>query len=140
MRNVIIALIVMQLTGCATTQVGNYAETSITANQVMAKDTVKELTVLYPPAKTRLQITQPIKDAYGIALIQALRAKGYSVVESTELKKDNNLANQFSYVVDSPIKNTLYRVTVGLGNQSISRAYASNNGVLMAAGNWARKE
>ncbi len=39
------------------------------------------LSTNFPPAKTRLALVQETEDAFGVALVEALRADGYAVAE-----------------------------------------------------------
>ena len=123
----------------------------------LAQDTVTRMEALYPPAHTRLALTHPAIDAYGLALIEALRRKGYGVMESRvntrmypSTRDDMPVAVQpavshteglpFGYVVDGPFESRLYRVTVFIGSQSLSRVYRMDQQVLAQAGAWVRKE
>ncbi len=123
----------------------------------LAQDTVTRMEALYPPAHTRLALTHPATDAYGVALIEALRRKGYGVMESrvntrTTLttRDDRPVAvppavshkegQPFGYVVDGPFEPRLYRVTVFIGSQSLSRAYRMDEQMITQAGAWVRKE
>jgi hypothetical protein len=72
------------LAGCASTEpYGNFlgANAPAALNERLAADTVKQLTVLYPPASTRFDLGQPTPDAYGSALVESLRIKGYAILE-----------------------------------------------------------
>ncbi len=123
----------------------------------LAQDTVTRMEALYPPAHTRLALTHPATDTYGLALIEALRRKGYGVMESRvntrmypSTRDDMPVAVQptvspdvgipFRYVVDGPFEPRLYRITVFIGNQSLSRVYRMDQQVLAQAGAWVRKE
>lgn len=123
----------------------------------LAQETVTRMEALYPPAHTRLALTHPTTDAYGMALIEALRRKGYGVMESRvttrmnpSTREDMPVAVQpavnhneglpFGYVVDGPFEPRLYRVTVFIGSQSLSRVYRMDQQVLAQAGAWVRKE
>jgi hypothetical protein len=77
------ALLVMALAGCASTApYGNFAtEPPAGLEERIVADTVKQLVTLYPPARTRFHLGQPTPDAYGSALVEALRARGYALVE-----------------------------------------------------------
>jgi hypothetical protein len=44
------------------------------------------------------------------------------------------------YVVDGPFEPNLYRLTVFIGNQSLSRVYRLDQQVIAQAGAWVRKE
>ena len=123
----------------------------------LAQDTVTRMEALYPPAHTRLSLTHPATDAYGMALIEALRRKGYGVMEyrvntrmNPSTRDDMPVAVQpvvshkdglpFGYVVDGPFESRLYRVTVFIGSQSLSRVYHMDQHVFAQAGAWVRKE
>ena len=123
----------------------------------LARDTVTRMEALYPPAHTRLALTHPATDAYGMALIEALRRKGYGVMEhrvntrmNPSTRDDVPVAVQpavshkeglpFGYVVDGPFEPRLYRITVFIGSQSLSRAYRMDDEVIAQAGAWVRKE
>ena len=153
MRKVLLILaLIAGLSGCATNSpYGNYSAAPAAYDKTMASDTVAHLVTMYPPALTCLNILQPTEDAYGTALLALLRGRGYSVNEyAPEAAKKAQPATQAAftpgvdlrYVVDSlaPAAD-LYRVTVVVGNQPISRAYMpQKNGTVAAAGSWARKE
>ena len=123
----------------------------------LAQDTVTRLEALYPPAHTRLALTHPATDPYGLALIEALRRKGYGVMESRVTTRTNYSTRDdgpgpaepvvhtekgipFCYVVDGPFEPRLYRVTIFIGLQSLSRVYRLDQQVLAQAGAWVRKE
>ncbi len=121
----------------------------------LAQDTVTRMEALYPPAHTRLALTHPATDAYGVALIEALRRKGYGVMESRVNTRMNPSTRDdmpvavtpavregqpFGYVVDGPFEPRLYRVTVFIGSQSLSRAYRMGQHGFAQAGAWVRKE
>lgn len=123
----------------------------------LAQDTVTRMEALYPPAHTRLALTHPATDPYGVALIEALRRKGYGVMESRVATRTNHSTRDdgpgpaepvvhqeagilFRYVVDGPFEPGLYRVTVFIGNQSLSRVYRMDEQMIAQAGAWVRKE
>jgi hypothetical protein len=160
MRKIVMtALLVAGLAGCASSgPYGNYAGTSLDRNQTMAEATVSKLIALYPPAQTRFNLQQPTTDAYGAALVQSMRDKGYALLEyatqgqgraassATPASAAANAAAATSgldlrYIVDAPASTNLYRVTVLVGAQSISRAFTvAPDGKLYPAGAWVRKE
>ena len=163
MRKVLfVTALIASLTGCAgNSPYGNYSEAPPAYDKAMASDTVSHLVTMYPPALTRWNIMQPTNDAYGKALVVLLRGRGYSVKEfapeaTSRVVQTNQARTQaqpthqaaltpgvdLRYVVDSlaPAAD-LYRVTVMIGQQPISRAYIpQKNGSVAAAGSWARKE
>jgi len=138
------------LAGCASIEpYGNFlgANAPATLNERLATDTVKQLTVLYPPASTRFDLGQPTPDAYGSALVESLRIKGYAILEfePDEAASADNPSTagpglSLRYVLDAPASTNLYRVTVMVGSQSLSRAYVAQNETVAPAGAWVRKE
>jgi hypothetical protein len=99
----------------------------------LSADTVKQLVALYPPARTRFHLGQPTPDAYGSALVEALRARGYALVEfkpgtapqagSAEAAAATAPGLNLHYLLDTAASPNLYRITVMVGQQSLSRAY-----------------
>ncbi len=138
----LILLLTFNLLGCATVQQGSFTTTPVTLNKAITNDSVNRLVSLYPPARTRFYIKQSVKDSFGFSLIESLRQKGYSINESSihaaSTQGSQNVA--LYYVVDEPIKRTLYRVTLIVGQQSLSRAYKIKNGTFTPLGFWVRKE
>ncbi len=148
------------LAGCISPSPYGYLVTGTVPSQMperLAQDTVTRMEALYPPAHTRLALTHPATDPYGLALIQALRRKGYGVMESrvttrrTPSTRDDRPGPvepvvhteegiPFRYVVDGPFEPHLYRVTVFIGSQSLSRVYHMDEQTMAQAGAWVRKE
>jgi hypothetical protein len=148
------------LTGCLSPSSYGYLVKGTVPPQMpeqLAQDTVTRMEAVYPPAHTRLALTHPATDAYGVALIEALRRKGYGVMESrvttrtTLTTRDDRpgpvqpavsrvAGLPFAYVVDGPFEPRLYRVTVFIGAQSLSRAYRMDQHGFAQAGAWVRKE
>lgn len=135
------------LVACASGPYGNFAERTTPAiNQQLAFASVRQLAVVYPPASTHLRINQDTQDVYGASLVRTLRASGFSVQEfdpkaqpaPAPAGKVAPLA--VNYIVDAPKDSDLFRVTLLVGRESLSRVYAVQNGRLMAAGAWVRKE
>ena len=148
------------LAGCVSPSPYGYAVNANVPSPLLerlAQDTVTRMEALYPPAHTRLELTHPATDAYGVALIEVLRQKGYGVLESRVttraypstradmqtpvepvVNKDEGIP--LRYVVDGPIEPSLYRITIFIGNQSLSRVYRLDQQVLAQAGAWVRKE
>ena len=145
------------LFGCATPQpsgYGNFTQSVPAAmNQSLADDAVKQLAALYPPAATRLDLQQATPDAFGSLLVGSLRAKGYALLEfkpgaetaaspvtATATDRAAGAGQPLRYILDQLDAN-LYRLTLLVGNQSLSRAYlAAQNGTVHPAGAWVRKE
>jgi len=136
------ALLAMALAGCASTApYGNFAtHPPAGLEERIAADTVKQLVALYPPARTRFHLGQPTPDAYGSALVEALRAKGYALMEFKEAAPAAAPGLSLHYVLDAAASPNLYRVTVTVGQKSLSRAYLAQNDRVAPAGAWVRKE
>ena len=146
MRFMILALL---LAGCTTKSplhYGNYLNPSaVTYNKEIAEDSVKKLVAIYPPATTRIDIKQTTADDFGGKLVELLRVKGYAILEynpATEAQSKNsaNSAIDLKYIVDQVQSMSIYRATLLINEQPLSRVYTANNGVLQPAGAWARKE
>ena len=162
MRHPIAFLALLGLVGCATAPTpmsyGNFAASRIGFDEKMAADTVKQLMVLYPPATTQFNLRQATPDAFGVSLLSGLRDNGYAVSEVTldepaQQARANNPPTQqraagpqqptgldLRYVLDQPVALNLYRVTLLVGNQSLTRAYVEQDNALQPAGSWVRRE
>ncbi|CDN88996.1 conjugal transfer protein TrbH [Hydrogenophaga intermedia] len=150
MRKIIIAaLFVLALGGCATTgQYGNFVPpTAAVDQQQLAREAVQQLAVLYPPAKTRLELQQATPDAFGQALVLTLRERGYALLEfnPASAKVQATAGSEpaglpLRYVLDQAGDSNLYRLTLLVGNQSITRPYLVQDGSFAPAGYWVRKE
>jgi hypothetical protein len=157
MRHALSALLcTVGLAGCATAPppYGNFIrEAPEGYGRTVAEDAVRQLTVVYPPANTRFDLPQqPIPDPFGTWLMQSLRAKGYAVQEgaappgapSRTAPGEGGMAAgapavlPLRYVFDRAAD--LYRVTLLVGDQSLTRAYLAQNGAVHPAGAWVRKE
>ncbi len=116
--------------------------------QAVAADAVKKLTALYPPASTRLQLLHPMQDAFGAALTTALRSAGYAIVEPVAVAAVNTSGNAavqpgattLAYIVDRQAELGLWRLTLLLDGQPLSRLYRPEAGAAVPAGHWIRKE
>ena len=146
-----IVLLLVGLSGCATTQskYGNFLPpTSAAYNKTMAEDALKQLLILYPPASTRFDLQQTTPDTFGITLVESMRAKGYALMEiKPELPAQRNSEAQnpptglsLRYVLDQVNSLNLYRVTLLVGNQSMTRAYLVQDSTVHPAGLWSRNE
>lgn len=169
-----LALAMFALGGCATTEpYGNFVASSTAVDQTpLAREVVRQLASLWPPARTRLVLQHATNDAFGAALVGHLRSAGYAVVEYGSARgvgDDSNAPDQAAvasygaegargrmeagtegmstpavlslrYVLDHDAGTDLYRLTLWMGTQSLTRAYQMQNGSLVAAGYWVRKE
>lgn len=145
------------LTGCAampgaTPQdklYGNHATAPAALEQKIAIDAIRQLVTLYPPASTQFNLAQPTPDAFGTALVAGLREKGFALMEVQAGSGSTNAADahgtgtgglELRYLLDRPGTGDLYRLTLAIGPQRLSRPYMIQNGTPHAAGAWVRKE
>lgn len=150
MKLTTITILALILTACATPgQWGNYADATPAHSAQMAEDAFKQLTFLYPPAKSHLSVEQPVNDPFGTLLIQKLRKAGYGVAEqpplSSSISRKPTTATavppglSFNYVVDR-ISFDHYRVSFNVGGQALGRLYQVHGADLAPAGLWAKQE
>lgn len=161
-KTAFLALVVISLAGCATTSpsttYGNFTQGVPAAlNQTVADDAVKQLVAVYPPASTRFDLQQATPDAFGSSLVESLRAKGYALLEFKPASSKTTTTSTTTTISPAPTASAttgqplryifdqadtnLYRVTLLVGTQSLTRAYsAAQNGMLVPAGAWLRKE
>ncbi|KTD38608.1 conjugal transfer protein TrbH [Legionella nautarum] len=135
MKNLVLVLMLLSLSACTSMRYGNVSQMSEKSTEFIVKESLIRLVSLYPPAKTKLAIVRP-RDNFGLKLIKALRQSGYSVSEGSNAKGAIN----FFYVMDAPIQNKLYRVTLYLGSKTLTRAYSIKKGTLRPLGLWTRQE
>ena len=119
----------------------------------MADSAVSRLSTLYPPALTKINFNNDAKDSFGQLFVKKLRDRGYSIQEYTDKNsvKNNDVTPSdnsktsgsidLTYIVDSLGFDNYYRVTINIGQQSISRGFVADNlGKISPAGAWVRKE
>ena len=130
--------------GCASSPYGSFlTEVAPAPFDGIASDAVRRLGSRWKPAKTRLVIQHTATDPFGSPFIGALRAQGYSVLESSNSPRqagdpvpasDAADAVPLSYVVDRA--GDLYRLKLIAGREVMSRAYVVNAGQFAPAGAW----
>lgn len=163
MRAPLTCAIVLSLlmAGCATpaTHVpgpyGNFVANAPAQHETqLAADAARQLQRLYPPAMTRLSLRHASDDRFGQQLVERLRTQGYAVQQpATKLGTATSTGSTqavapstdaagipFSYVLDAVTSPKLYRVTLMLGSQTLTRAYSLQSDTVHAAGAWVRKE
>jgi hypothetical protein len=118
---------------------------------------VQQLATLYAPARTRLELQQPTPDPFGQALVKSLRdglcppgvrpAGASTQAPASAASQASAPATTAAsgglplrYVLDQAGDSNLYRLTLMVGNQSITRPYLAQNGTFAPAGYWVRKE
>lgn len=138
-------VLIFILTGCATTQFGNFvAHNDEAHNKSIASDVTGQLIQLYPPASTQFNMQHPTVDSLGDALVDNLRAGGYAIHEhkKSNLNKSADTPTSdgmtLGYVFDQ--MDGLYRLTVFVDQHVLTRAYFFNESTINPAGYWVRKE
>lgn len=151
MRKLALLMLLAGLAGCsvlhapAPAAYGSFAAGASAADdKKMVDDAVNKLVALYPPALTRFSLRHAAADPFGTVLVATLRAKGYALQEYKSAPKpgaaDKSASRALSYVFDQPAGTGLYRVTLTIDDQSLSRVYKATGGSVAAAGYWVRKE
>jgi len=136
MKKLSVLLLAILLSSCASMRYGNFTPPSEGKDVTLAQDAVSQLTRVYPPARNTFFIRQKTCDAFGIHLIQAMRKKGYGVIEDVHPRQKAN----FFYVVDETECDHLYRVSIYINTQTLSRMYAKTHGKLVPVSPWSHKE
>ncbi len=137
MRKIILVVFIF-LSGCASNQYGNFIKDKNDASEVIALDALSKMADIYLPAKTTFSLNQKIvsKDNFGRVFVTGLRDKGYAV---EEFKKGNSpLGVQLAYTLDEA--DGIYRLTLYVGDKTLSRAYKNDAGLIGQASAWSRKE
>ena len=109
---------------------------------------MKKLAALHAPAHTRLQLLHPMQDDFGAALTTALRSAGYALVEPVAVAAVNTSGNAavqpgattLAYIVDQQAEPGLWRLTLLLDGQPLSRLYRLDGVAAVPASYWIRKE
>lgn len=141
---------VFVLGGCALLDVdeqyGNFIPASAAAadQRPLAHEAVQQLVTFYPPARTRLELRQPTPDAFGQALLQLLRERGYALLEfnpvdDPTIEPVTSAGLPLRYVLDGMDgtgTENMYRLTLLVGDQSITRPYLAQDGRFVPAGYW----
>ena len=136
MKKLNLLLLVLLLSSCASMPYGNFTPVSQGRDVYLAQDASSQLRHVYPPAQNTFCVGQKISDGFGINLIQDLRKKGYGVIENNCSKQKAN----FFYVVDEIKPSNLYRVSLYIGPQNLSRVYAKTNNKILPISAWTHKE
>ncbi len=116
----------------------------------LVQDAAHALHSAYPPAKTSLVLLQPVEDAFGLSLVESLRSAGYAVAEyAPPMKGGKPLVNTgvgsgFAYTLDALRESGALRVTLHVGDETLSRLYTIQGQGADArhvpAGFWVRRE
>jgi len=149
---------------------GNFVPLMSHANDIkIADDVVQKLVGLYPPASTRFDLQHANTDLFGTYLVETMRTKGYAVQEINPEPKASVAADNFSsdfsevkpeskkadiiavsspstpgfslsYIVDQAKDSDLYRISLLVNQQSLSRVYQIKDDMIFPASPWIRKE
>jgi hypothetical protein len=140
-------LLLAGLAGCAAiskqASYGSFVAGASAADQkIVVDDVVKKLVASYPPARTRLNSQHATTDAFGTVLLATMRTKGYALGEykTGPAAAADAGSYTFAYLFDQPAGTGLYRVTLFVNNEALSRAYETKDGAITPAGSWVRKE
>lgn len=142
------AIFLAFLAGCTASPTpasyGNFAAANPAIEKKVADDAVERLVTLYPPAVTRFDLQHPAADPFGTSLVATLRVRGYALLEQKPASKSaadpKSGSRTLSYVFDEPSGTDLYRITLMIDGQSLSRVYLAKDGSVAPAGHWVRKE
>jgi len=136
MKRLSLLLLIILLSSCTTLRYGNFTAPSEGRNVYLAQDAVRQLTRIYPAAQNTFCLNQKVTDGFGRSLIQEMRKKGYGVIENVQHKQKAN----FFYVVDEIELGQLYRVSLYINSQALSRLYDSNKSQFVPVSAWSHKE
>jgi type IV secretion system protein TrbH len=155
-QNALLALsVVVSVAGCATQPTANKQlhALEMQVGQAVAVDGINTMTLLYPPAQTRLILAHPVTDEFGTALVAGLREHGYAVAEpevahktgssrAKPVAEPTNISNgiPFSYRVSQVDPAGLYEVVLDVGSNKLARMYALSDRRINPVGDWTRKE
>jgi Conjugal transfer protein TrbH len=110
-------LLMLLLSGCATSNGSNFSATTASDRLIaaMATDAAAQIKRLYPAQKTKLSVITTNK--FGAALSAELRKSGFAIAE-----KDGASLN---YAVDK-FDSKVYRTSLSIDKKTLSRAYYDN--------------
>jgi hypothetical protein len=148
MRKIALMALLAAVAGCAAgpkpDSAGNFATASAAIDSKMADGAAKKLATLYPPALTRFGLQHAADDHFGTSFVTTLREQGYALQENKPMSNpdadDRAASRELSWVFDQPAETGLYRVTITIDTQSLSRVYLAKDGSVAPAGYWVRKE
>lgn len=136
MKKLTLILLIVLLSSCTSMRYGNFTAPAEDRNVSLAQDSLQQLIRVYPPAQNTFCLNQKVTDGFGRSLIQEMRKKGYGVIENVQPRQKAN----FFYVVDEVEKKQLYRVSLYINDQALSRLYVSRKNQLVPVSAWAHKE
>jgi type IV secretion system protein TrbH len=144
------------IAGCATQPTANKQMHALEmqVGQAVAIDGINTMTLLYPPAQTRLVLSNPVTNEFGSALVAGLREHGYAVMEPEVAQKTRSSRTKatgvavpasssgipFSYRVSQVDPTGLYEVVLDVGSNKLARMYVLSEKRINPVGEWTRKE
>lgn len=149
MNLLVVVLLVVAGCGKLPGKFGNFVKSDTVG---LAQDAADVIYTTFPPAKTRLNLVQDVDDAFGAALLETLRGKGYAVAEYVQpIHRDKYLQNDyrpdgfdFGYVIDHLTGEGGMRLSLFIGTGTLSRMYAiggtSEEPVYRPLGAWVRRQ
>jgi hypothetical protein len=148
MGKIALVALLASLAGCGAVpkpaSYGSFATTGPAIDKKIADDAVKKLVTLYPPALTRFDLKHAAADPFGTSFVDMLRARGYALQEYKAASRPEaggkDSSHALSYMFDQPFGADLYRVTLTIDTQNLSRVYLAKDGSVAPAGYWVRKE
>lgn len=144
MRTSFAAVLLLLLCGCRAPE--KQADPPPATIAELAGDAIGAMRSVYPPARTRLRLQAEATDAFGISLLESLRAHGYAVAESAKADKSEPLSDglDFAYALVFSKTDVDARLILRVGDESLSRLYAvqeSDGGITLAPlSAWSRKQ
>lgn len=136
MKKVLLIWLTILLSNCASTHYGNFTPMSQGQDAYLAAEAITQIHRIYPPAQNTFCISQKTVDGFGMHLIQGLRKSGYGLNENECPKHSGN----FFYVLDEVKPKKLYRLSIFVNTQMLSRIYAKNQEKLVPVSPWSHKE
>lgn len=132
-KNVAIALIVLFVTGCASKPpiYGDFVEAAPETVEFISVDAVKKLANIYPVAHSVFRMNAEQGGILGDAIEDGMRDEGFAVGHSGGKRLD--------YIFDT-LPDSSYRLTMLVGDSSISRLYKTEQGVTKPVTGWTVRE
>lgn len=150
MRILFVLVLLALCCGCSRSVHRHGNSPSLESSELVG-DALGILLSVYPPAHTRLVLLHPAGDAFGDKLIASLRSNGYAVSEFTKPVKRRGKEKPprfgglgFGYVLDLNRSADEFRITLQVGDESLSRLYSVQNdgeaARFIPQGQWSRRQ
>ena len=136
MKKLSLLFLVLVLSSCASMRYGDFTKGSLSQDAFLANDATLQLTQVFPPAHNTFYLSQKTNNGFGLQLVNALRKKGYGVIENVQARQKAN----FFYVVDEVEPRQIYRVSLYINTQALNRLYVKSNHGFVPVSAWSHKE